>query len=102
MGGIKLTPKEMSAQVTSAMPLYARNISTATCLHSAILRLNTCEDIPIKGKGTYNKLPSVFKAKPALHALLDKHSNNPIPDVLVTFTGITSISRSGQSTPVCY
>ncbi|SCN81296.1 uncharacterized protein FFB20_06420 [Fusarium fujikuroi] len=101
-GSIKLTPKEVSAQVTSTIPLYARNISAATCLHSAILRLDTCKDIPVKGKGTCNKLPSAFKAKPALYALLDKHLDNPIPDVPVAFAGVTPVSRPGQSTPACY
>ncbi|SCN72337.1 uncharacterized protein FFE2_02527 [Fusarium fujikuroi] len=81
------------------MPLYAYNISATTCLYSAILYLNTYKDVPVKGKGTYNELLSAFKAKPALYALLDKHLDNPIPNVPVTFTGITLISRPGQSTP---
>ncbi|SCN85625.1 uncharacterized protein FFE2_05734 [Fusarium fujikuroi] len=81
------------------MPLYARNVSAATRLHSAILRLDTCKDVPIKGKGTCNKLLSAFKAKPALRALLDKHSDNPIPDVPVAFTGVASVSRPGQAIP---
>ncbi|SCV59361.1 uncharacterized protein FFFS_13930 [Fusarium fujikuroi] len=98
-GGVKLTPKEVSARVASAMPLYARNVSAATRLHSAILRLDTCEDIPVEGKGTCNELPSAFKAKPALHALLDEHSDNPVPDVPVAFAGVAPVSRPGQSTP---
>ncbi|SCV31250.1 uncharacterized protein FFFS_02916 [Fusarium fujikuroi] len=81
------------------MPLYARNISAATRLRSAILRLDTCKDIPVKGKGTCDELPSAFKAKPALRALLDKHSDNPIPDVPVAFAGVTPVSRPGQATP---
>ncbi|SCO34279.1 uncharacterized protein FFNC_03737 [Fusarium fujikuroi] len=83
------------------MPLYARNISAATCLHLAILCLNTCKDVPVEGKGTCNKLLSAFKAKPALHALLDEHSDNPIPDVPVAFAGVAPVSRPGQSTPAC-
>ncbi|KAF5610268.1 hypothetical protein F25303_14540 [Fusarium sp. NRRL 25303] len=98
-GGVKLTPKEVSAWVASTMPLYARNISAATRLHSAILRLDTCEDVPIKGEGTCNELPSAFEAKPALRALLDKHSDNPVPDVPVAFAGVAPVSRPGQSTP---
>ncbi|SCO09373.1 uncharacterized protein FFE2_11739 [Fusarium fujikuroi] len=81
------------------MPLYACNISAATCLYLAILCLDTCKDIPVKGKGTCNKLLSAFKAKPAFRALLNKHSDNPVPDVPVAFTGVTPVSRPGQSTP---
>ncbi|SCN68195.1 uncharacterized protein FFE2_01479 [Fusarium fujikuroi] len=99
LGGIKLTSEEVSARVASAMPLYTCNISAATCLHSAILRLDTCEDIPVKGEGTCDELPSAFKAKPALRALLDKHSDNPVPDVPVAFAGVTPVSHPGQSTP---
>ncbi|SCO27067.1 uncharacterized protein FFM5_15336 [Fusarium fujikuroi] len=55
------------------MPLYAYNISAVTCLYLAILYLNTYKDVPIK--------------------------DNPIPDILVTFAGITSVSYPGQSTP---
>ncbi|SCO08721.1 uncharacterized protein FFB20_13100 [Fusarium fujikuroi] len=83
------------------MPLYACNVSAATCLRSAILCLDTCKDVPVKGKGTCDKLPSAFEAKPALYALLDEHSDNPVPDVPVAFTGVTPISRPGQSTPAC-
>ncbi|VTT68529.1 unnamed protein product [Fusarium fujikuroi] len=54
------------------MPLYTYNISTVTCLYLAILCLNTYKDISIKGKRTYNKLLSAFKAKPALYILLNK------------------------------
>ncbi|SCO20898.1 uncharacterized protein FFC1_13875 [Fusarium fujikuroi] len=81
------------------MPLYARNISAATCLYLAILYLDIYKDIPIKGKGTYNELLSAFKAKPALYTLLNKHLDNPIPNIPVAFTGIASISHPGQSTP---
>ncbi|SCN73096.1 uncharacterized protein FFC1_01684 [Fusarium fujikuroi] len=98
-GGVKLTPEEVSARVASAMPLYARNVSAATRLHSAILRLDTCKDIPVEGKGTCDKLPSAFEAKPALRALLDEHSDNPVPDVPVAFAGVAPVSRPGQATP---
>ncbi|CCT66936.1 uncharacterized protein FFUJ_13109 [Fusarium fujikuroi IMI 58289] len=81
------------------MPLYARNVSAATRLRSAILRLDTCEDIPVKGKGTCDELPSAFEAKPALRALLDEHSDNPVPNVPVAFAGVTPVSRPSQSTP---
>ncbi|SCO07231.1 uncharacterized protein FFB20_12804 [Fusarium fujikuroi] len=81
------------------MPLYACNISAITCLYLAILCLDTCKDVPIKGKGTCNKLLSAFKAKPALYTLLNKHLDNPIPNVPVAFTGVTSISYPSQSTP---
>ncbi|SCN91988.1 uncharacterized protein FFC1_06629 [Fusarium fujikuroi] len=76
------------------MPLYAYNIFIITCLYLAILYLNTYKDVPIKGKGTYNKLLSIFKAKLAFYTLLNKYLDNPIPNILVTFTGITSISYS--------
>ncbi|SCO28473.1 uncharacterized protein FFNC_00352 [Fusarium fujikuroi] len=98
-GGVKLTPEEVSAWVASAMPLYARNISAVTCLHLAILCLDTCEDVPVEGKGTCNELLSAFEAKPAFCALLDEHLDNPVPDVLVAFAGVASVSRPGQSTP---
>ncbi|SCO52826.1 uncharacterized protein FFNC_14508 [Fusarium fujikuroi] len=98
-GGVELTPEEVSARVASAMPLYARNVSAATRLRSAILRLDTCEDVPVEGEGTCDELPSAFKAKPALRALLDEHSDNPVPDVPVAFAGVTPVSRPGQSTP---
>ncbi|SCO02598.1 uncharacterized protein FFE2_10085 [Fusarium fujikuroi] len=48
------------------MPLYAYNIFTITCLYLVILYLNTYKDIPIK--------------------------DNPIPNILVTFTDITPIN----------
>ncbi|VTT63791.1 unnamed protein product [Fusarium fujikuroi] len=64
------------------MPLYIYNIFAITCLYLAILCLDICKDIPIKGKGTYNKLLSAFKVKLALYILL----NN-----------ITSINYSGQA-----
>ncbi|SCN76847.1 uncharacterized protein FFC1_02448 [Fusarium fujikuroi] len=83
------------------MPLYACNVSAVTCLYLAILCLDTCEDIPVEGEGTCNKLLSAFKAKPALYALLDKHLDNPIPNIPVAFTSITSISYPGQATPAC-
>ncbi|SCO20262.1 uncharacterized protein FFB20_15912 [Fusarium fujikuroi] len=84
------------------MPLYICNISAITCLYLAILCLNTYKNIPIKGKGTYNKLLFAFKAKPAFYTLLNKHLDNPIPDILVAFTGITPISYSGQFTSAYY
>ncbi|SCN79635.1 uncharacterized protein FFC1_03292 [Fusarium fujikuroi] len=83
------------------MPLYAYNISAITCLYLAILYLDTCKDIPIKGKGTYNKLLSAFKVKLVLYTLLNKHLDNSIPNILVAFTGIIPISYPGQSTPAC-
>ncbi|VTT84477.1 unnamed protein product [Fusarium fujikuroi] len=61
------------------MPLYIYNISAATCFYLAILYLNTYKDISIK-------------AKPAFYILLNKYLNNPISNILVAFTGITSIS----------
>ncbi|CCT69124.1 uncharacterized protein FFUJ_08063 [Fusarium fujikuroi IMI 58289] len=97
--GVELTPEEVSARVASAMPLYARNVSAATRLRSAILRLDTCEDVPVEGEGTCDELPSAFEAKPALRALLDEHSDNPVPDVPVAFAGVAPVSRPGQSTP---
>ncbi|VTT69710.1 unnamed protein product [Fusarium fujikuroi] len=54
-------------------------------------------DIPIKGKGTYNKLLSAFKAKLAFYALLNKHLDNPILNVLIAFAGITPISCPSQA-----
>ncbi|SCN65706.1 uncharacterized protein FFE2_00032 [Fusarium fujikuroi] len=51
------------------MPLYAYNIFIITCLYLAIFCLDTYKDIPIK--------------------------DNPILNVLIAFTGITSISYSG-------
>ncbi|SCO20235.1 uncharacterized protein FFB20_15904 [Fusarium fujikuroi] len=57
------------------MPLYARNVSAITCLHLVILCLDTCKDISIK--------------------------DNPIPDVLVAFTGVTPVSHPGQVIPAC-
>ncbi|SCO19226.1 uncharacterized protein FFE2_14226 [Fusarium fujikuroi] len=84
------------------MPLYARNISAVTYLYLAILCLNTYKNIPIKGKETCNKLLSAFKAKPALYTLLNKHLNNPIPNIPVAFTGITPISYPGQFTSARY
>ncbi|SCN90426.1 related to transposase [Fusarium fujikuroi] len=100
-GSIELTPEEVSAQVASIMPLYACNISAATCLYLAILCLDTCKDVPVKGKGICNELLSAFKVKPALYALLNEHSDNPIPDVLVAFAGVAPVSYPGQSTPAC-
>ncbi|SCO22113.1 uncharacterized protein FFE2_15157 [Fusarium fujikuroi] len=100
-GGVELTPEEVSAWVAFAMPLYACNVSAATCLHLAILCLDTCEDIPIKGEGTCNELLSAFEAKPALCALLDKYLDNPVPDIPVAFAGVTPISRPGQATSAC-
>ncbi|VTT74577.1 unnamed protein product [Fusarium fujikuroi] len=84
------------------MPLYAYNISAITCLYLAILCLNTCKDVPIKGKGTYNKLLSVFKAKPAFYTLLNKHLDNPIPNVLIAFTAslLLPIAKVPLSLPV--
>ncbi|SCO20514.1 uncharacterized protein FFE2_14629 [Fusarium fujikuroi] len=72
------------------MPLYACNVSAATCLYLAILRLDTCEDIPVEGEGTCDKLLSVFKVKLAFRALLDEYLDNPVPDVLVAFAGVAS------------
>ncbi|SCO08353.1 uncharacterized protein FFE2_11521 [Fusarium fujikuroi] len=100
-GGVELTPEEVSAWVASAMPLYARNISAVTCLRLAILRLDTCEDVPVEGEGTCDELLSAFEAKLALCALLDEYLDNPVPDVLVAFAGVASVSRPGQSTPAC-
>ncbi|SCN75385.1 uncharacterized protein FFB20_04831 [Fusarium fujikuroi] len=99
LGGVKLTPEEVSAWVASAMPLYACNVSAATCLHSAILCLDTCEDVPVEGEGTYDELPSAFEAKPALRALLDEYLDNPVPDVPVAFAGVAPVSHPGQATP---
>ncbi|SCV60686.1 uncharacterized protein FFFS_15255 [Fusarium fujikuroi] len=97
-GGVKLTPEEVSAWVASAMPLYACNVSAATCLRSAILCLDTCEDVPVEGEGTCDELLSAFEAKPALCALLDEYSDNPVPDVPVAFAGVTPVSHPGQAT----
>lgn len=83
------------------MPLYARNVTAATRLRSAILRLDTCVDTPVDNEGTCDDLPSAFSggAKATLRALLDEHSENPVPDVPVAFAGVAPVSRPGQSTP---
>ncbi|TVY65048.1 hypothetical protein Focb16_v015435 [Fusarium oxysporum f. sp. cubense] len=83
------------------MPLYAQNINPATRLRSAILRLDTCENIPVEGEGRCEDLPSAFASanKAALRALLDEYSENLVPDVPVAFAGVAPVSRPRQAMP---
>ncbi|KAF9770282.1 hypothetical protein IL306_012198, partial [Fusarium sp. DS 682] len=101
-GRVELSPAEVTARVASAVPLYACNVTPATRLRSAILRLRTCENVPVEEEGECEDLPSAFAGanKASLRALLAEYSENPVPDVPVAFAGVAPVSRPGSATPV--